>query len=217
MTDLDNHPIPVGAAELRYKGPRFDVWRNDFEYTDGERVTREWMAPGDVVAVLPWDGTTFWLAEQPREVTGRTVLSLCAGKIDEGELAVEAADRELAEELGIQAERWEQIAAFYTSEGITDEHTTMFLATRLSRLGVSPGSGIGLGTNLRGTDLSERITVRPFANHAIDGLIRNADNAKLLIALQHLRIHMVNKELREIGVSHQEDGERLEELGSAWS
>lgn len=205
--------LHIGTADKVYGGPRFDVWRNEFQYDDGEVVTREWITPGDVVAVLPWDGTGFWLAEQPREVTGRTVLSLCAGKIDAGELAIEAAQRELAEELGIAAAFWEEIAGFYTSEGITDEHTTMYLARHLT----VNGRRIGAGEQLRGTDLAERITVRRFENHAIDHLIRNADNAKLLIALQHLRIRMVNTELREIGVSLQGDGERLEELGGSWS
>ena len=50
-----------------------------------------------------------------------------------GEEPLEAAQRELAEEIGRGAQRWEPIVTYYTSAGFTDERVHLFAATELYR------------------------------------------------------------------------------------
>ncbi len=60
---------------------------------------------------------------QPREAVGEpALLEIPAGRLDvEGEAPLAAAQRELAEEIGKGADRWEPIVVYYTGAGFTDE------------------------------------------------------------------------------------------------
>jgi ADP-ribose pyrophosphatase len=160
--------------KTHYEGRRFSVKWGVFQREDGTTVEREWAAPGDVVAVLPFDDEFFYVGEQPREVTGRRVVSLCAGKIDPGEDHLEAAMRELAEEFCLTAKRWYYAAGFYTSEGITDEFTHLYLATDLSK-----AEGVEY-------DVEEDVRSYGIELRDLRKTIDEADNAKLLIGLATL-------------------------------
>ena len=86
------------------------------------------------------DQDQLWLVRQPREAIGvPDLLEIPAGKLDvEGEDPLEAARRELAEEIGKQAAHWDSLGAFYTSAGFADEIIHLFLATGISDVDVRP-------------------------------------------------------------------------------
>ncbi len=81
----------------------------------------------------PTTSTHVWLVRQPREAVGEpALLEIPAGRLDvEGEEPLAAAQRELAEEIGKGAERWEPIVVYYTGAGFTDERVHLFEATTL--------------------------------------------------------------------------------------
>lgn len=160
--------------ETKYCGKRFEVVKGTFRYEDGEKVVREWIDPGDVVAVLPFDGTHFYLGRQPREVTGGYQLGLCAGKIDRGEEPLEAAKRELLEEFGFEPDYWTDWGTFYSSEGITNEQCTLFLASGISRYDRSK------------LDRAERVDVISVPLADLDHYIDQVTNSKAKIALLKL-------------------------------
>ena len=110
---------------------------------------------------------------QPREVAGLTrSLEIPAGKLDvEGEAPLQAAQRELAEEIGMQAARWQELKAFYTSAGFSDERITCYLAQELT-----PAPDVH-------SDEDERIEIVPWPLTELDAAIDECEDAKSVIAL----------------------------------
>ena len=71
------------------------------------------------------------LAEMTRYVIGRRLYEFPAGMVDRDEEPVDAARRELREETGIHAGRFEELGVVYPSAGLTDECGHIFLARDL--------------------------------------------------------------------------------------
>src|ERR1700722_15246945 len=111
------------GSETIWRGKIVSVGIERFRHADGEEGTREKVWHPGAVAILPVDDRYVWLTRQPREVVGVTdSLEIPAGKLDvDGEAPLAAAQRELAEEIGMRAERWAEIESFYTSAGFCDE------------------------------------------------------------------------------------------------
>jgi 8-oxo-dGTP pyrophosphatase MutT (NUDIX family) len=165
-------------SETRYAGKFFSVVRGRFRHEDGDVAEREIVEHTGAVGVVVLDGDRLWLVRQPREAVGvPDLLEIPAGKLDEeGEDPLATAKRELAEEIGKQAEHWEPLGAFYTSPGFTNEQVHLFLATGISDVEERPE-----------VHEDERIDVelRPLAD--LDALIAEATDSKTIIALARLR------------------------------
>ena len=163
-------------AEVKYEGKILTVREETFRHEDGEESTREIVRHTGAVGVVCHDGESLWLVRQPREAVGTPdLLEIPAGKLDvEGEEPLDAAKRELAEEIGKAAAEWEHLHTFFTSPGFTDEVCHVYLATGLSDASAE-------------ADEHERIDieVRPLAE--LDAIIDEARDSKTLIGLLELR------------------------------
>lgn len=166
-------------VETVWEGALFAVRRGTYRHEDGEEVEREWVAHPGAVGVVAHDGERVWLVRQPREAVGEPdLLELPAGKVDvEGEDALGAARRELAEEIGKAAEHWERLHAFYSSPGFADEELELWLATGLSDVPEERES-------------DERIEVVSHPLAELDALIAQVHDAKTLIGLLALRARL---------------------------
>ncbi len=105
---------------------------------EGYTFEREIVRHLGAVCVVPLeaDGDHVLCVRQYRAPLDTTVLELPAGKMDvPGELAEPCARRELAEEVGMEADRMTELGSFYNSPGFTDERTTCFLAEGLRHVG----------------------------------------------------------------------------------
>lgn len=122
----DNDPSERHAERWRVRSRRlaFDaepwlrVWHDDLLLPDGREVPGflglEMPDYAVVMAVTP-DGRV--VAERGyKHGPGRVCLTLPAGYINPGEEPLDAAQRELREETGFVAERWERLGAF-TNDG----------------------------------------------------------------------------------------------------
>jgi 8-oxo-dGTP pyrophosphatase MutT (NUDIX family) len=164
------------ASETRYEGKIFSVVEETSRHEDGEDSTREIVRHQGAVGVVAHDGERIYLVRQPREpIDVPDLLEIPAGKLDvDGEEPLDAAKRELGEEIGKAAEHWELLHSFYTSAGFTDEQCIVYLAT-------------GLSDAKAEQDAHERIDIETRPLSELDALIDEVRDAKTLIGLLELR------------------------------
>jgi len=86
---------------------------------------------GAAVVAVDADGRVC-LLRQYRHAAGGWLTELPAGKLDGGEPPLECAQRELAEEAGVIARRWDKLGEFFSSPGVLTEVIHLFLARDLT-------------------------------------------------------------------------------------
>jgi 8-oxo-dGTP pyrophosphatase MutT (NUDIX family) len=143
-----------------------------FRYADGTEVEREVVHHPGAVGIVVVDGHSLVLVRQPREAVGEPdMLELPAGRLDhDDESPLETAKRELAEEIGKAADRWEPLTSFYTSVGILDERVHLFFATGLHDAPADSGE-------------DERIEIVHWPLADFDRLVDECEDAKTLIGV----------------------------------
>lgn len=161
------------GREVIWNGHVAEVRVERYEYADGTVVERDNIHHPGSVAIVAADDDAVWLVRQPREICGAdALLEIPAGKRDvDGEPPLATARRELAEEVGKAAARWESIGTFLTSPGFSDERLTLYLATELSDCERPPVAE------------EERIEIVPWPLDDLDGAIAACEDAKTLIGL----------------------------------
>jgi ADP-ribose pyrophosphatase len=135
MGELD--PYEVVGSTTEYAGKIITVRVDAVRMSDGQVVQREVVAhPGAVAIVALDDEGKVVLVNQYRPAIATRLDELPAGLLDvDGEFALEAAQRELAEETGLTAEQWNVLIDLHSSPGFTDEAVRIYLARGLSAAG----------------------------------------------------------------------------------
>jgi 8-oxo-dGTP pyrophosphatase MutT (NUDIX family) len=160
------------GGETVYRGRLVDVRIERFRHADGGEVSREIVRHRGAVGIVADDGEHVWLVRQPREAVGEPdLLEIPAGRLDvDGEEPLQAAQRELAEEIGRGARSWEPVVAYYTAAGFTDERVHLFHATDLYSSQAHSGE-------------DERIEIVPWPLSELQLAIDGCRDAKTLIGL----------------------------------
>jgi ADP-ribose pyrophosphatase len=116
-----------------YTGKAFYVSQEEVELPSGSVVKRDIVRHPGAVVILPItsDGKLI-LVRQYRHAIGKTILEFPAGTLDPKELPLDCAKRELAEEVGQQAEEWQSLGTLYPAPGFCDEKQHLYLASKLS-------------------------------------------------------------------------------------
>lgn len=108
---------------------------------DGRESTREIVEHAGAVAIVALDDeNNIRLVRQYRKPVEQVLLEIPAGIMEADEEALSSAQRELAEETGLQAASWERILSYYSAPGFSDEELHLYLAQNLTPGECSPDS-----------------------------------------------------------------------------
>ena len=124
----------VVDSEMLYEGKVVSVRQDTVQMPDGSRAAREIVDhPGAVVIVAVDDDDRIVLVNQYRPALRMRLDELPAGLLDvDGEPALSAAQRELAEEAELSADDWHVLLDLHSSPGFSDEAVRVYLARGLA-------------------------------------------------------------------------------------
>lgn len=127
-----------------FRGKVFYVTSDQVIEPSNIRVRRDILRhPGSVVVLAVDESRAeprVLLEYQYRYAADQFLWELPAGRIDEGESELAAAKRELMEETGYTAARWQLALKYYASPGFMDETMAIYLARGLRRGKAQPES-----------------------------------------------------------------------------
>jgi 8-oxo-dGDP phosphatase len=139
--------------------------------------------PGAVVVLAVDDQERVVLVHQYRHPVLMRLVELPAGKLDvEGEDPVVAGQRELREEVGLQAREWTHLMTTYASPGITSETHALYLARGLEE--------VDRGYQLHHEEAEmgvSRVPMGDLLEAVLDGTVADAPLATAVLAYEALK------------------------------
>ncbi len=168
------------STSVLYRGRIINVRQDRVKLPSGKTAYREVVEHPGAVAILALDEQEqVVLVRQYRQPAAAVLMEIPAGKLDPGEDPLHCAQRELAEETGLQGSSWKPLGWFYLSPGFSDEKIYLYLAKGLSK---APSQAAA--------DEDETVEVVNLPlNQALDMVARNElKDAKTVIALQMFRL-----------------------------
>lgn len=153
---------------------REESWRGP----DKHVFKRQTVVHPGAVAIVPFDRAgRILLIEQFRPAVERKLLEIPAGTLEVGEAPLACAKRELVEETGFAARKWQRLGAVYTAPGFCSEKIHLFKAWELQPA-------------VAEQDEDEHINVRPLSREKVRKAVRTGRicDAKTLSALYLLHL-----------------------------
>ena len=126
--------LPTIHEVTEHEAALYRTERLDLEFSNGERRLYERLhgrGHGAVIVVPMADADTVLLVREYAAGFHRYELGLVKGRIDAGETAIEAADRELKEEIGFGARRLEALRSISLAPQYMSHQATLVLARDL--------------------------------------------------------------------------------------
>lgn len=127
------HEAPVVDSTLVHEGRVWDVRSDTVAYGDTQFVREYVDHPGAAAVIAIDEQERVLLIQQYRHPIRHRDWEIPAGLLDvEGEPPLATAQRELAEEVDLQAAHWQPLVSIFTTPGGNDEVVHLFLARGLS-------------------------------------------------------------------------------------
>lgn len=175
-------PMTLKSRRTMFSGRVITVNVERVELPNGTTTDLEIIRhPGGAAAVAINAAGEVCLLRQYRHAAGGWLWELPAGKLDGAEEPLLAAQRELAEEVGVSAARWLSLGELTSSPGVLTEVVHLFLATGLEKRRARPEAEEVFETQWLPLEralalaLSGEIT----DGKTVVGLVRAADRLKL--------------------------------------
>ncbi|NLG48088.1 NUDIX hydrolase [Gordonia sp. (in: high G+C Gram-positive bacteria)] len=179
MTPSHRHEFVTRSSRTVYEGAILALRVDDVEMPGGRTARREVVEHHGAVAVVARDDEgRIAMVRQYRHPIGRRLLELPAGLLDGGpdEDPLTAAQRELAEETDLAADRWRVLVDLAVSPGFTDEALRVYLAEGLHHLDAAEREDEEADMVLEWVPLADAV------NLALSGEIVNATAAAGVLA-----------------------------------
>lgn len=123
----------VEAEKELFQGRIIRLVERKLLLPNGRRTTYHIVLHPGAVAIVPVHANgDVVLLKQFRPTIGKEIYEIPAGTMEKGESPLATAKREIIEETGFKAKRWEKIADFYTAPGFCDERMHVYLARDLT-------------------------------------------------------------------------------------
>lgn len=155
-------PWTILTTKWVYQDPWMQVQRDEVVRPDGQPGTYAvvHIKPGVCVLALD-DKRNVYLTKEFHYAVGETTIECVSGGRDDAEPAIEAARRELSEELGIEAENWTDLGRLDPFTASVLSPTQLYLAQELRFVEAAP----------EGTELIQRVKVT--LDEAVDMVMRS--------------------------------------------
>ncbi|WP_287130937.1 NUDIX hydrolase [Candidatus Cyanaurora vandensis] len=134
-------PVPseIMQERLSFTGSKFTFVSQQLRFPNGTQAERQYILhPGGAVVVPVTAEGNFMCIRQYRFAIANYIYEFPAGILEPGELPGQTIRRELAEETGYQAKRWDELGEFYLAPGYSDEVMYVYLARDLSPVAHPP-------------------------------------------------------------------------------
>ena len=132
---LGHEPPQLLKQRLLYQGRKFSF--ESSRYRLPNQTEGEWECirhPGGALAVPVTAEGTLILVKQYRFAVQGRLLEFPAGTVEPGETPEATIQREIEEETGYHADRWQKLGEFFVAPGYSDESIHAYLAQDLTRL-----------------------------------------------------------------------------------
>ena len=124
-----NGPWKIKDSAVKYKNPWISVREDQIIRPDGQDGIFGVVEMVAGVSVLPLDDEAFvYLTKEFHYAIEQDSIEVVSGAIDKNETALEAAKRELKEELGLEAKKWIDLGKIDPFTTVVKSPATMYLA-----------------------------------------------------------------------------------------
>lgn len=121
------------ASATVHRGKFLTLKQDIVRLPDGKQTGREYVVhPGAVMMIPLFDDGTVLMERQFRYPVGEVMLEFPAGKLDPQEGALRCGERELEEETGYSAARWDYLTRIHPVISYSTEFIDVFLARDLT-------------------------------------------------------------------------------------
>jgi 8-oxo-dGTP pyrophosphatase MutT (NUDIX family) len=174
---METDPYTRVCARELYRNPWLAVEAHDIVHPNGTPGEHVLVVTPRACGVVVEDGVDLLFARQPRFAARRWVTEIVKGGAAPGEPMLDAAKRELREELGISASQWSPLGRLYEIPSIVDSPVDIFVASGLTHRAAQPeeeesiepvriGARQALNDALRG-EIDDAVTVAALFRYAV--------------------------------------------------